>query len=199
MGGLAAQEIYGRGSSRRSTNDVDVIAENRSDAEEFVRRLQKYGYQTFYNNKLDKYSVFGTTKDGRYLHIDIYPGKIGEYSSNCIDFERIQEYGNIRVISPEDLIGIKLYAYIVAERGKYKHLIDIYTILYHQSSKLDLDYLFNMPLACVSEITGANKRELLRIICYDNQKLLNIFPRRERAEIRKRCEEIIAYYDEKSR
>lgn len=54
----------------------------------------------------------------------------------------MRDVDGIKVVSPEDLIGIKLYAYLTSDRGRNKHLIDIYSILIGKV-EIDLDYLLD--------------------------------------------------------
>jgi hypothetical protein len=103
VGGLAAQKIYANREVRK-TSDIDILAP-REDAEKFVERMKENGYETFYNTTLDKYSAF---KHEEGIHIDIYPGKIGKYSVENI--KKVVNRDEIKVVSPEDLIGIKLYS-----------------------------------------------------------------------------------------
>lgn len=71
VGGLAAQEIYSNREVRR-TSDIDILT-TRSEAEKLVERMKKNGYDVFYNETLDKYSI---QKHEEGIHIDVYPDRI---------------------------------------------------------------------------------------------------------------------------
>ena len=148
VGGLAAQEIY---SNRkvRGTSDIDILT-TRSDAEELVERMKKNGYDVFYNETLDKYSI---QKHEEGIHIDVYPDRIGK----IFDWEY---WKSDRGRWDEDLIGIKLYAYLNSDRGRNKHLIDIYSILIGKV-EIDLDYLLDKVIPYVSKITDISSKELI--------------------------------------
>jgi len=117
VGGLAVQEFY---SNRivRKISDIDILTRSREDAEEFLRRMKSDGWDVFYNGRLDKYTTFKHNID---THIDVYPGKIGKYPIEKI--KRFVEIDDMMIVSPEDLIGIKLYSYLVADRGKTNTLL----------------------------------------------------------------------------
>jgi hypothetical protein len=183
VGGLAAQKIYANREVRK-TSDIDILAP-REDAEKFVERMKKNGYETFYNTTLDKYSAF-KHKEG--IHIDIYPGKIGKYSIENI--KKVVNRDGIRVISPEDLIGIKLYAYLTAEMGKNKHLVDIYSILIGRP-ELDLNYLLKKVIPYVSKITEVSEKEIIEIMCNGSEGVLKQFTSKERRFIKEECDRIL--------
>jgi len=186
VGGLLAQEIYGARRVRK-TSDIDILAP-REDAEKFVERMRKNGYETFYNPDLDKYSVF---KHEEGIHIDVYPGRIGRYQLDHIG--RVVIKNGIPVVSPEDLIGIKLYAYLTAERGRNKHLIDIYTILIGKE-ELDLDYLLEKVIPYVSTITGLTEWEILERMCRGNENVFCQFTPKERRFILEECRRILEHF-----
>jgi hypothetical protein len=64
----------------------------------------------------------------------------------------VRDVDGIKVISPEDLIGIKLYAYLNSDRGRNRHIIDIYSILIGKS-EIDLYYILDKVIPYVSKIT----------------------------------------------
>ncbi len=189
VGGLVAQEIY---SNRevRITSDIDILT-TRSEAEELVKRMKKNGYDVFYNETLDKYSI---QKHEEGIHIDVYPDKIGKYSIKNII--RVIEVDGIKVVSPEDLIGIKLYAYLVSDRGRNKHLIDIYSILIGKL-EIDLDYLLDKVIPYVSGITDLRPRELIGKMCSSNEGVLNQFTSKEKRFIQEECKRILDYFIKK--
>ena len=189
VGGLAAQGVYNACDRWvRRTSDIDILARSREDAEELVRRMKESGYETFYNERLDKYSVF---KHEEGIHIDIYPGKIGKYS---LEGRRVLDINGLRVLSPEDLIGVKIYAYLTAERGNKKHLIDIYTIIIGKY-EIDLDYLLEEVIPYVSKITGLSKKEIIKRM-YD-EKALDQFRPKERRFIREEYKRIVDYFNKR--
>jgi len=183
VGGLAAQRIYANREVRK-TSDIDILAP-REDAEKFVERMKENGYETFYNTTLDKYSVF---KHEEGIHIDIYPGKIGKYSIENI--KKVVNRDEIRVVSPEDLIGIKLYAYLTAEMGRNKHLVDIYSILIGRP-ELDLNYLLKKVIPYVSKITEVSEKEIVERMCNDSVGVLKQFTTKERRFIKEECNRIL--------
>jgi len=186
VGGLVAQEIYASRRIRR-TSDIDILT-TREKAEIFVKRMRENGYETFYNDILDKYSVY---KHEEGIHIDVYPGKIGKYSIERI--RRLRKMGEFLVVSPEDLIGIKLYAYLVAERGRNKHMIDIYAIIIGKE-ELDLDYLLNDVIPYVSKITDIGVEKLLETICSADYGALNQFTSKEKRFIKEECNRMLDYF-----
>jgi len=191
-GGLAAQEVY---ASRRirPTSDIDVFTLSRNDAREFVRRMGENGYEVFYNPTLDKYSVF---KHEKGIHIDVYPEKVGIYSLSGV---RVLERRGIRVVSPEDLIGIKIYAYLLAEKGRLKHLVDIYAILIGKE-ELSIEYLLEKVLPYVSKVTYTSVKEILeRISPQKNENALQQFMRKERRFINEEYQRIYQEYVERFR
>jgi len=128
IGGLPIQEIIADRRVRR-TSDIDIMFDSRESATKFIERGKKnLNYDTFYNEKLDKYSVFNHEEG---IHIDVYPGKLGEYKPDNNFWEnKIQPEGySLIMASPEDLIAIKLYSYLFSTQGKNKHLVDIYSII----------------------------------------------------------------------
>jgi hypothetical protein len=183
LGGLAAQKIYANREVRK-TSDIDILA-SREHAEKFVKRMKENGYETFYNTTLDKYSAF---KHEEGIHIDIYPGKIGKYSIENI--KRVLDREGIRVVSPEDLIGIKLYSYLTAKTGRNKHLIDIYSIIIGKP-ELDLSYFFERVIPYVSKITEVSEKEIIEIMCNGNGGVLKQFTPKERRFIKEECDIII--------
>jgi hypothetical protein len=189
IGGLAAQEIY---SNRkvRNTSDIDILTTGR-EAEELVERMKKNGYDVFYNETLDKYSI---QKHEEGIHIDVYPDRIGRYSIKNI--LRVIEVSGIRVASAEDLIGIKLYAYLTSDRGRNKHLIDIYSILIGKV-EIDLDYLLDNVIPYVSKITDISSRELIEKMCSNNEGVLSQFTSKERRFIQEECKRILDYFVER--
>jgi hypothetical protein len=189
VGGLAAQEIYSNREVRR-TSDIDILT-TRSEAEELVERMKKNGYDVFYNETLDKYSI---QKHEEGIHIDVYPDRIGRYSIENIG--RTIEVDGIRVASAEDLIGIKLYAYLTSDRGRNKHLIDIYSILIGKV-EIDLDYLLDKVIPYVSKITDINSRELIKEMCSSNEGVLNQFTSKEKRFIQEECKRILDYFMKK--
>jgi Fe-S cluster biosynthesis and repair protein YggX len=189
VGGLAAQEIYSNREVRK-TSDVDILTA-RSDAEELVERMKKNGYDVFYNETLDKYSI---QKHEEGIHIDVYPNRIGKYSIENIG--RVRDVDGIRVASAEDLIGIKLYAYLTSNRGRNKHIIDIYSILIGKV-EIDLDYLLDKVIPYVSKITDINSRELIKEMCSSNEGVLNQFTSKERRFIQEECKRILDYFIKK--
>ena len=187
IGGLAAQEVYNDRYRRvRKTSDIDILAESRDDAEEFVRRMKESSYETFYNEGLDKYSVF---KHEEGIHIDIYPGKIGKYS---LKGRRVLDVNGLRVLSPEDLIGVKLYAWLTSEKGNKKHLIDIYTIIIGKY-EIDLDYLLKKVIPYVSKITGLSEKEIIERM-YD-ERVLEQFKPKEIRFIEEEYKRIVDYFN----
>jgi len=182
-GGLAAQKIYANREVRK-TSDIDILAP-REDAEKFVERMKENGYETFYNTTLDKYSAF---KHEEGIHIDIYPGKIGKYSIENI--KKVVNRDEIRVVSPEDLIGIKIYAYLTTEMGKNKHLVDIYSILIGRP-ELDLNYLLKKVIPYVSKITEVSEKEIIEIMCNGSEGVLKQFTPKERRFIKEECDRIL--------
>jgi hypothetical protein len=183
VGGLAAQKIYANREVRK-TSDIDILAP-REDAEKFVERMKENGYETFYNTTLDKYSVF---KHEEEIHIDIYPGKIGKYSIENI--KKVVDREGIRVVSPEDLIGIKLYAFLTTEMGKNKHLVDIYSILIGKP-ELDLNYLLKKVIPYASKITEVSEKEIIEIMCDGSEGVLKQFTPKERRFIKEECKIIL--------
>jgi hypothetical protein len=183
VGGLAAQKIYANREVRK-TSDIDILAP-REDAEKFVERMKENGYETFYNTGLDKYSVF-RHKEG--IHIDVYPGKIGKYSIENI--KKVLDINGIRVVSPEDLVGIKLYAYLTSEMGKKKHLVDIYSILIGKP-ELDLSYFLERVVPYVSKITEVSEKEIIEAMCNGSEGVLKQFSPKERRFIKEECERIL--------
>jgi len=186
VGGLAVQEVYGARRVRK-TSDIDILAP-RKDAEKFVERMRKNGYETFYNPDLDKYSIF---KHEEGIHIDIYPGRIGRYELEHIG--RVLIKNGIAVASPEDLIGIKLYAYLTAERGNNKHLIDIYTIIIGKE-ELELERLIREALPYVSKITNVSEMEILERMCRGSENVFSQFTPKERRFIIEECKRILDYF-----
>jgi hypothetical protein len=182
IGGLAAQEIYGN-REVRPTSDIDILA-SREDAEEFVRRMGESGYETFYNERLDKYSVF---KHEEGIHIDVYPGKVGKYS---LERKRVLDINGLRVLSPEDLIGVKLYAWLISEKGNKKHLIDIYTIIIGKY-EINLDYFLKEIIPYVSKITGLSEKGIIERM-YD-EKVLDQFSSKEIRFIKEEYKRIVDY------
>jgi len=185
IGGLAAQEIYGARRVKK-TSDIDILA-SRKDAEKFVERMRKNGYETFYNPDLDKYSAF---KHEEGIHIDVYPGRIGKYELECI--KGVLTKNGIPVASPEDLIGIKLYAYLTTERGRNKHLIDIYTIIIGKE-ELDLERLVKEVIPYVSKITQVSEMEILERMCRGSGNAFQFTPK-ERRFILEECRRILDYF-----
>jgi len=96
----------------------------------------------------------------------------------------------IRVVSPEDLIGIKLYAYLTAEMGKNKHLVDIYSILIGRP-ELDLNYLLKKVIPYVSKITEVSEKEIIEIMCNGSEGVLKQFTPKERRFIKEECDRIL--------
>jgi hypothetical protein len=189
VGGLAAQEIYSNRDVRR-TSDIDILT-TRSEAEKLVERMKKNSYEVFYNETLDKYSI---QKHEEGIHIDVYPDRIGKYSIENI--KRMIEVDGIRVASAEDLIGIKLYAYLNSDRGRNKHLTDIYSILIGKV-EIDLDYLLDKVIPYVSKITDISSRELIEKMCSNNEGVLDQFTSKERRFIQEECKRILDYFIKK--
>jgi len=186
VGGLAAQEIYSNREVRR-TSDIDILT-TRSDAEELVERMKKNGYDVFYNETLDKYSI---QKHEEGIHIDVYPDRIGKYLIENIG--RVIELDGIRVASAEDLIGIKLYAYLTSDRGRNKHIIDIYSILIGKL-EIDLDYLLDKVIPYVSKITDISSGRLIEKMCSNNESVLRQFTSKEKRFIQEECKRILDYF-----
>jgi len=190
IGGLAAQEIYSGNRRIRKTTDIDILAEGREDAEDLVKRMKENGYETFYNEGWDKYSVF-RHEEG--IHIDIYPGKIGKYS---FERRRVLDINGLRVLSPEDLIGTKLYAWLVSEKGNKKHLIDIYTIIIGKY-EINLDHLLKEVVPYVSEITGLSEKEIIGRM-YD-ERVLEQYSSKEIRFIKEEYKRIVDHFNKKKR
>jgi hypothetical protein len=186
VGGLAAQEIYSNREVRK-TSDIDILTTRRG-AEELVERMKKNGYDVFYNETLDKYSI---QKHEEGIHIDVYPDRIGKYSIKNI--KRVIEVDGIRVASAEDLIGIKLYAYLTSDRGRNKHLIDIYSILIGKL-EIDLDYLLDKVIPYVSKITDISSKELIGKMCSNSESVLSQFTSKEKRFIQEECKRILDYF-----
>jgi hypothetical protein len=186
IGGLAAQEIYGNRMVRKSS-DIDLLA-NEKDAKKFVKRMKKNGYEIFYNEDLHKYSIYNKKKE---IHIDVYPDKIGKYSIKRLNGST--NIGGIKVILPEDLIGIKIYSYFDAKKGNDKHLIDIYTILIG-NKELELDYFFKKVLPYVSHLTKVKEEEILEELYNGNKGAFNQFTLKEKRFIKGEMERILDEY-----
>jgi len=99
----------------------------------------------------------------------------------------------IAVVSPEDLIGIKLYAYLTAERGNNKHKIDIYAIIIGKE-ELDLDYLLGEVIPYVSKITDLTEMEIIGRMCSGNENVLCQFTPKERRFISQECKRILEHF-----
>jgi len=190
VGGLAAQEFYSR-RRVREVSDIDILTRSREDAEEFLRRMKSHGWDVFYNESLDKYTTF---KHNIGIYIDVYPGKIGKYPIEKI--ERFVEIYDMVIVSPEDLIGIKLYSYLDADRGNNKHIIDVYTILIGKV-EIDLDYLLNRVIPTVSEITDLSIKEIIETMCNPSESILSKFRFKERRFIELECKRILYHYRKK--
>ena len=189
IGGLAVQKIYSNREIRK-TSDIDILT-TRRDAEELVERMKKNGYDVFYNDTLDKYSI---QKHEEGIHIDVYPDRIGKYSVKNIG--RVIEKEGMQVASAEDLIGIKLYAYVVSDRGKNKHIVDIYSILIGKVD-IDLDYLLDRAIPYVSKITDIGSKELIEKMCSNNEGALSQFTSKEKRFIQEECKRILDYFIKK--
>lgn len=187
IGGLAAQEVY---SMRRSRNSSDIdIAVRGEQNDKLIKRLRDNGYEIFYNETLDKYSAF---KQEEGIHIDIYPDKVGKYTLDEDFWKRAKALDDIRVASPEDLIGIKIYAYIASERGKIKHMIDIYSIIIGRE-EIDLEYLKNR-LEKVATILDLSIYKILEYLKPEKQKnVLEQFRKKEIRFLEEESKKIIEY------
>ncbi|MCX8191071.1 MAG: nucleotidyltransferase family protein [Candidatus Aenigmarchaeota archaeon] len=177
IGGLAAQELLTK-KSKRETSDLDLVAKNEKDAEEVVKYLRDMGYKVSKNEKLAKYSA---TKDEEKMHVDIYIGRIGEYVFDEKTWENVKiiedSYGKFRVISTEDLIAIKMYAYLsscLESKKGDKHLIDIYTLLTHGRYEVNYEYLAER-IEYLSRILSLNPREILNTLVSVKKSLMEQF------------------------
>jgi len=179
IGGLAAQEFYSQ-RRVRLTSDIDLA----SIDERIVKRLKKDGYSIFYNDTLKKYSARDTK-----IHIDIYPRFLGRYQWDKLFWrERVKPNGwNIYLASPEDMLAIKLYAWLTSERGRTKHLIDYYTILVGPE-EIRLSY-FENRLKKLSKEIGVNFDHLLKSLPLENSALAQ-FNSKEKRFIKSEMERI---------
>lgn len=187
IGGLAAQGIMANREVRK-TSDIDIVAEKRHTAETLIERLSRTGeYKTYHNQELDKYSVYNWEEG---IHIDIYPGKIGAYPIDENFWRRAQnlEGSSIRYASPEDLIAIKLYAYLTSSRGRIKHLVDIFSVLIGKY-ELDVSYFLDR-LVYLGMILGCEPKFFLGVLRESNENVLTQFTSKERRILKEEIEYI---------
>lgn len=175
VGGLPIQGLIAPREVRK-TSDIDIVAKNKNEAEMLVKR---YGekYNTYYNSQLDKYSVY-KWEEG--IHMDVYPGKIGLYKFDDEFWKRRILFEKFFIFSAslEDLISLKLYSYIVASKGKEKHMIDIYSILLGKY-EIDVFYL-RRRLSDLSNILGFEPKYFVDLIKEGEKKIFNQFSKKER-------------------
>lgn len=183
IGGLAVQGLLSNRETRK-TSDIDIVVKDKDCAEKLIERYKNSEYQTYYNQDLEKYSIYNWDKG---IHIDVYPGKIGSYSFDKKFWNKIicPEGYSFCYASPEDLISIKLYAYITSSRGKNKHLIDIYTIILGKAD-IDVSYLAER-IEYLGKILGVEPRYILEILSKGKE---NIYSQFSSKEIRMLKEEI---------
>ncbi|MEM2146538.1 MAG: nucleotidyltransferase [Candidatus Jordarchaeaceae archaeon] len=117
----------------RTTHDVDV-AVLKTDLWKFRRALEEIGYFYIHNPRLGKHEFKHVEKGD----IDVYTETIGGVPIEQL-IERaltvVFEGRNLRCISPEDLILVKLIA------GRERDKADVAVILYYLIEKLDWRYL----------------------------------------------------------
>ena len=130
----------------RTTHDVDIIIEaEREDKEKIVDTFKKDFYisKEAVSEAIEKKFTFNIIHFKSSLKVDFWLIKKDPYK--ILEFERRKKekiFGKkIYIISPEDLILIKLFWY--REGGSSRHLEDIKSILVIQKSKLDLNYIKN--------------------------------------------------------
>ncbi|MEM5875626.1 MAG: nucleotidyltransferase family protein [Candidatus Aenigmatarchaeota archaeon] len=183
IGGLAVQGLLSNRETRK-TSDIDIVVKDKDCAEKLIERYKNSEYQTYYNQDLEKYSIYNWDKG---IHIDVYPGKIDAYSFDHEFWNKIvcPEGYSFCHASPEDLIAVKLYAYITSKKGKEKHLIDIYTILLGKA-EIDINYLARRVRE-LSNILGLEYKHILEII---KEKKDNVIVQFKPKEIRMLQEEV---------
>jgi len=81
----------------------------------------------------------------------------------------------------------------MAERGKNKHLIDIYAIIIGKE-ELDLDYLLGEVIPYVSKITDLSETEIVGRMCSGNENALPQFIPKERRFISQECKRILEHF-----
>ena len=176
IGGLTAQEFY---SSRRVrvTSDIDIASMD----ERIVERLRENNYSVYYNENLKKYSARNFNPP---VHIDIYPRSLGVYSWDELFWERRVKLDNwdVYLASPEDMLAIKLYAWLISDRGKGKHLIDFYTITIGPM-EVQTNYFANR-IKKLSKELGKNYHGLVESIPVEDEGVLNQFSSKERRFIK---------------
>lgn len=136
MGGIATS-VFGR---PRATFDVDgIISVSQQDLGFFLRLLKKSGFKFDKKNPLK--SIQGLPFISFYYpkhktYVDLFVAK-NEFQFEVLKrAKRIKlEKLNLYIVSPEDLILIKLQA------GRDKDLEDIREIILENKSKLDFNYL----------------------------------------------------------
>lgn len=191
VGGLAAQEIYAL-RRIRSTSDID-IATKREYVDVFLERSKKIGYETFYNENLDKYSVF---KHEEGIHIDIYPDKIERYSFDINFWKKCKEIDSFTVVSPEDLIAIKIYSYLKTKKGSRKHMIDIYSIIIGKE-EIDLNYLENRieKIAEILDMPLSKLFSCFNLRSEDAKRVLEQFSSKEVRFLKEEIKRILNYFN----
>jgi len=80
---------------------------------------------------------------------------IGKYS---LKRRRVLEVEGIKILSPENLIGVKIYACLTTKKGNKKHPIDIYTMI-RGEYEIDLEYLLKEVIPYVSKMTEFVRRK----------------------------------------
>lgn len=175
IGSLSIQGFLSK-CQTRWVSDIDIVVKDKNCAEKLIRRYEDSEYQTYYNQNLDKYAIYNWERG---IHIDVYPGKIGRYSFDGKFWNRIicPEGYSFCYASPEDLISIKLYAYIDSSRGKYKHLIDIYTIILGKAN-IDVLYLAER-IKYLGKVLGVEPKYILEILGEEKENIYSLFRSRE--------------------
>jgi len=172
IGGLPSQEFYSN-RRKRITSDIDIASRD----DKIVRRLKENEYKIFYNDSLKKYSARRCDPP---IHIDIYPRSLGVYKWDEEFFERrVQPEGwSLLISSVEDLLALKMLAYLASGMGKRKHLIDIYSIIIGPY-EIDLKFLKNR-VKKLSRETHIPYPNLIESALKEDEKALQQFSPKER-------------------
>ncbi len=146
VGGSIASSFYGK---VRFTVDADITVEPFRDiAEKIYEILQKKFYisKSAMFQALDSYSSFNIIHNMTSFKIDVFICKNIDFQIQMLEHpKRVklneQIENKFSVVSPEDIILLKLQWYESTERTSKKQWDDILGVLSVQKTKLDYDYL----------------------------------------------------------